>query len=107
MIKYFGNITAHWRAIGILVLLLALTWFAVLSPIAATFENQLQERDQSLRLLSAYKMAVASKAGLETELTRLRAQGQSTSGLVGGNSSALAAARLQSDIRMLVERNGG
>lgn len=97
----------RWRALGILVTLFVLIWVVFIGPIVTALEDQSQDLEQSLRLLSGYKNALESRPRLEADLTRFRLQGRSASGLIDGNSSALAAARLQSDIRMLVEQNGG
>lgn len=97
----------HVRALGILAAVVGVIWFTVFHPLVSTFEDQREARDQSLRLLSAYKTALAIRPSLETSLSQLQQQGRSASGLVEGNSPALAAARLQNDIRTIVESSGG
>lgn len=107
MTEFLRRLSGHWRAVGILALLIVFTWFAVVDPVVVAFDDQHEQRDRSLRLISAYKNIVESRPTLEAELATLEQQRRSASGLIEGDSAALAAARLQNEIRTIVERHGG
>lgn len=107
MSRVWQSMRRHGKALGILIAVLGFFGLAVVGPLVGAFVDQRDERDQYLKLLADYKSAIGNRAGLEAELAQLQQQGRSASGLVEGNSPALAAARLQNDIRTIVESNGG
>lgn len=101
------SLRSRLLAIGILAACLTIAWVILCAPILSRWQDQQEELERSTRLLSAYRTARASRPALEEKLRQLQQQGASTAGLVEGTSAALAAAKLQSDLRSIVEANAG
>ena len=89
--------------LGIALLLLVL----LAAPVVAAFSAQNSDIDKSLRQLGLYRAEIASKPALEAELAELDRQGASVPGVIGGDSTALAQAQLQSQIKAVVEAAQG
>lgn len=96
--------TAALAALGVTAILFA---FAVVAPVAAAFTAQSDEIDQALRQLGFYRAEIAAKPALEAELRALDERGASVPGVIEAPSTALAQAKLQSEIKALVEANRG
>lgn len=79
----------------------------VIVPIAAAFAAQDGEIADSLQQLGYFRAEIAAKPLLESELRALNEKGASVPGVVEGDSTALAQARLQSEVKALVEARGG
>jgi Type II secretion system (T2SS), protein M subtype b len=94
-------------ALGALAVALALIALLVVAPIAAAFSAQDDETNDALHQLGVYRAEIASKPALEAELNDLNRKGASVPGVVEGDSVALAQAALQSQIKSVVESNGG
>ena len=91
-------------ACGIVALLFLLV---VVTPVIAAFSAQSDEIDNSLRQLGFYRAEIASKPVLQAELKALNEKGASVTGVIDADSTAIAQAQLQSQIKSLVETNGG
>jgi Type II secretion system (T2SS), protein M subtype b len=96
--------TAALAALGLAALLFAVV---VIVPIWAAFAAQSDEMQESLRQLGFYRAEIASRPKLEAELAALNTQGASVPGVLPGDSTALAQAALQSQIKTLIEANKG
>jgi general secretion pathway protein M len=94
-------------ALGALAVGLVLIALLVVTPVVAAFSAQDDEIQDSLHQLSVYRAEIASKPALEAALNDLNRKGASVPGVVEGDSVALAQAALQSQIKALVEANGG
>jgi hypothetical protein len=91
-------------ALGIAV---ALALIVVGLPVAMLFAAQASDIHDSEDQIAAYQAEVGQRPQLEERLRALRQSAQSVPGLLTGSSAALAQAQLQSDMKGLIERNGG
>jgi hypothetical protein len=91
-------------AVGALLFLFAL---AIALPVAAMFEGQADDRDQALAQLAAYRAQEARRPALAARLAALQEGAKSVPGLLTASNAALAQAELQSDMKELIDRNGG
>jgi general secretion pathway protein M len=94
-------------AFSILIGLVALVWLGLLRPLAETLMGTSEEREHSVKLLSAYRHAVESRPLLEAQMETLKKQEATVPGIAVGSTSAVAAASLQSEIKRIIELNGG
>lgn len=94
-------------AVLILLTLVVLAWAIIIRPLVEAFGGQNADVKKSLRLLASYQALVAAQPHIEAELRDMRQRNASASGLVEGSTTALAAAKLQSDLKTIVESNGG
>lgn len=85
----------------------ALFAIVIVTPIAAAFSAQDDEIRDSLRQLGFYRAEIVAKPALETELRSLNEKGASVPGVIDAPSTAIAQAKLQSEIKALVEANQG
>ncbi len=101
--------SAKKRGLALLILagVLAIAWILVLRPLADIATGESEEGEHSLMLLSRYKALEDARPQVEAELRAMQQRNAAMSGLVEGNSAALAAAAVQSDIKAIVESNGG
>ena len=97
------------RGAALAALGLGAVLFAVLvvTPIAAAFSAQDDDIRDSLRQLGFYRAEIAAKPQLEAELKTLNAEGASVPGVIDAPSTAIAQAKLQGEIKAIVEANGG
>jgi predicted secreted protein len=102
--EFLKSRTAALIALGIAALLFVVV---VVTPVVAAFSAQDDETGDALHQLGVYRAEIASKPALEAELADLNRKGASVPGVVEGESTALAQARLQSDIKTIVESNKG
>jgi general secretion pathway protein M len=86
----------------VLVLLIA-----VVAPVAVSFTEQSDEIEQSRDQLAQYRALIASRPALEARLATIGRRDASMSGLLQGNSTALAAANMQELVTSMVHRHGG
>ncbi len=96
--------TAALAALGLAALVFAVV---VIVPIWAAFAAQGEETQEALHQLGFYRAEIASRPKLEAELAALNTQGASVPGVLPGDSTALAQAALQSQIKSLIESNKG
>src|SRR5436305_7706743 len=76
-------------------------------PLTAMFHAQAQDRDEALTQLQAYRAEEARRPALAARLAALRQGAQSVPGLLTATSAPLAQAQLQSEMKGLIDRNGG
>ena len=93
-----------YLALGALALLFLIV---VALPIAAMFRAQAEDRQQALAQLQAYRAEEARRPGLASRLAALQQGAKSVPGLLTASSAALAQAQLQSNMKELIDRNGG
>jgi hypothetical protein len=79
----------------------------VVAPVAAAFAAQDGEIQEGLRQLGFYRAEIAAKPALEAQLRSLNDRGASVPGVIDAPSTAIAQAKLQSEIKALVEANQG
>lgn len=94
-------------ALAALATAIALGALIVAVPVWAAFSAQNGEIADSLRQLGQYRAEIAARPALEAELRALNEKGASVPGVVEGESTPLAQAKLQSEIKALIEANGG
>lgn len=94
-------------AMAILIGILIVLVMAVAVPVAGSFAEQSDEIEQSKSLLAAYRAEIAARPALEARLAALGRREASTSGLLRGDSTALAAANMQGLVTALVHQHGG
>jgi hypothetical protein len=95
-------------ALGILVLVIAVTWLGVIAPISDAFAEQADDIAQSHRMLEAYTRRIAMRPIIEAKLAEIKAnQAIAATGLVEGASAELAAANIQSTVKALIESGAG
>lgn len=93
-----------YLALGALALLFLVV---VALPVAAMFRAQAEDRQQALAQLEAYRTEEARRPGLASRLAALQQGAKSVPGLLTASSPALAQAQLQSDMKEMIDRNGG
>jgi len=76
-------------------------------PLAAMFRAQAEDREEALAQLEAYRAEEARRPALQARLAALQEGAKSVPGLLTATSAALAQARLQSEMKELIDRNGG
>lgn len=86
---------------------IALIAIAIGLPAFMLFSAQAADIRDSENQIAAYQAEVAQRPELEARLHALQQSAQSVPGLLAGQSAALAQAQLQSDMKQLIERNGG
>ncbi len=96
--------TRTFAILGTAVLVAAL---AAVVPIVHLFATQQASIAQSARLLALYDAELHQRPELELQLASLKQREASAAGLLTGASEPLAAARMQSLVKAVIERNGG
>jgi hypothetical protein len=93
-------------ALGILALVIAAIYLAILSPVLAFYESNAQRLEQRRELVRRDRNAVNDLPRLRA-LAKERAKGAGGDDLLlTGASDAIAAAALQSNLKDMVEENG-
>ncbi len=104
-------ISQRMKQRGLALLLLAgaivLAWIVILGPLANILFGESEDIEHSLALLSRYEALAEARPQVEAELQAMQQRNATMSGLIEGNSVALAAAQMQSDVKTIVENNGG
>jgi len=91
-------------AVGVVAFL----FFALIAvPLALMFRSQAEDRDEALAQLQAYRVEEARRPALQARLSALQEGAKSVPGLLTAASAALAQAQLQSDMKTLIDSNGG
>jgi hypothetical protein len=91
-------------AIGSLALLFLVL---IALPLAAMFRSQAEDRAGALAQLEAYRAEEARRPALQARLAALQVGAKSVPGLLTAASAALAQAQLQSEMKNLIDQNGG
>lgn len=101
------NGPAQRRAVALAILagVVALMAAAVAVPVTAVMTNRQDRVDVTLEALAANRKLAAARPHLEQELLILRQS--SPPGFVEAGSAAQAAAFLQTEVKSVIERNGG
>jgi Type II secretion system (T2SS), protein M subtype b len=94
-------------ALAILAAAMAVALLSVIIPVQRVVEAQQETMRQSLKLLAAYRKAAAERQGLERNLKEIRAAPGAVAGLVDGATTPLAAAKMQSEVKRIIEAHGG
>lgn len=102
--EYLQGRRGAFIALGVAVVLVLIV---IGLPIALLFVGQMQDIRESKRAIADYQVEIAQRPQLEDRLEALRQSAQSVPGLLTGSNAALAQAQLQSDVKGLIERNGG
>lgn len=94
-------------ALAILAGILILAGLVIVWPFWQSFAEREVALAQAYRTIGRFEAAIARRHQVQARVVALKAGGLGASGLYEGASAALAGARLQNDIRMIVEANGG
>lgn len=95
------------RPLAVLAGTLAVLLLVVLIPLFVLLAGQSDEVVQARADLAASRAQIAARPRLQAELAALERQESQTGALLGGTSTALAAASMQSLVKELVEHHGG
>jgi general secretion pathway protein M len=97
------------RGLALLILagVIAIVWIVILGPLADILFGESEDVERSLDLLAHYEALAEARPQVQAELQAMQQRNAAMSGLVEGSSAALAAAVVQSDVKVIVERNGG
>jgi hypothetical protein len=76
-------------------------------PLAVMFRSQASDREQAMSQLQTYQAEEARRPALAARLAALQEGAKSVPGLLTGTSAALAQAQLQSEMKELIDKNGG
>lgn len=83
-------------------------WLLLAQPLLSALTGHSgEEQEKSLQLLARYDAVIAQKAALEAHLKSLGSAADDQTGLVVGQTAAVAAASLQGELRTLIEAAGG
>jgi general secretion pathway protein M len=94
-------------ALGLLVLVIALAWIILVSPIRADFDAQQTRIQRGTELLQRYEKALDNEPNLRAEIEELRKNDGSPDPFLKGDSSQIIAANLQNQIQTLVAGEPG
>ena len=94
-------------ALAILGAIPSAIWLGCVDPLWQRWTERTEAEARSTRLLAAFTQTINSLPLLEAQLKKLQQDEQSNAGLVTGNSSSLAGAALQAEIKRIVESKGG
>jgi general secretion pathway protein M len=99
-----------WRRVLALLILagvVAVAWVVLIGPLANILFGESDDVKHSLAVLARYEALAEARPQVQADLQAMQQRYAAISGLVEGNSTALAAAQVQSDVKSIVERNGG
>ena len=102
-----GTMMRRALALAILVAIPLVIWLAIIDPIWQSWVDAEETEGRSLELIADFRQAGAMRPALEAELKAVETSGKTLPGFVTGNTPALAAASLQSDIKRIIESKGG
>lgn len=80
---------------------------AIALPVSILFRGQAEDQKEALAQLAAYRRQEAQRPALAAQLAALREGAKSVPGLLDASSAALAQAQLQSEIKDLIDKDGG
>ncbi len=107
MIAISQQIKSRGLALLILAGALVLVWIIFLGPLTNILFGESNDVEHSLDQLAHYEGLADARPHVEAELKEMQQRNATMSGLVEGNSAALAAAQVQSEVKAIVDRNGG
>jgi len=102
-----GKLKGRRPALTAFTLALTLALLLIAAPIVSLFAAQGDDIDDALQRLALYRAEISSRSALEAQLDELRSRAASEPGLIKSDSSALAAAQIQSAMKTIVENNQG
>jgi hypothetical protein len=102
--EYLHGRRGAFIALGVAVVLVLIV---VGLPITMLFAAQAHDIRESEETIAEYQTEIGQRPQLEERLEALRQSAQSVPGLLTGTNAALAQAQLQSDVKGLIEHNGG
>ena len=76
-------------------------------PVVALFRGQAADRKEALAQLAEYRAQEGQRPALAAQLAALREGAKTVPGLLNASSAALAQAQLQSEMKDLIDKNGG
>jgi hypothetical protein len=94
-------------ALAILIGVLAALWSGLVGPLLNVGREHEDYVAKQQKLLTGYRKLASTGASLQTQLDALRASQEREAGFLDGATVALAAAKLQSDLKRLIEASGG
>jgi hypothetical protein len=94
-------------AVAALCLVIAIFALVVVTPVVAAFSAQADDIGDLLQQLGLYRAEIASKPALQAQLAELDREGANVPGVIEGDSTALAQAQLQQQIKTIIEANQG
>lgn len=94
-------------AVGILVLLVALTYWVVVEPLVGWYAARGEEIERQRALIGRLERAIAEQPQLEARLAAMRASGATVDALLKGDSDAVAGAELLATLKGMVAQSGG
>jgi general secretion pathway protein M len=94
-------------ALVILLVMVGIVWGGIVGPVVDAWQARSDHREQSLRLLGAYRRATESVPALKAEVADLQQRDRTQHGLLEGASVPLIGAKLQNDIKRIVEAQAG
>ena len=94
-------------ALGLLVVVIAIAWLAIVEPIRLAFDTQEARIVRAAQLMERYENALDDEANLRGEIERLRRSDGSPDPFLKGESSQIIAAKLQNQIQTLVAGEPG
>ncbi len=102
--NFFRTRTGVYVSLGLGIVVFALV---IVTPVVAAFAAQNGDIDDMLQQLGSYRAEIAAKPALKAQLAELDRQGATVPGVIEGDTTALAQAQLQRQIKTLVETNQG
>jgi predicted secreted protein len=102
--KFFRTRTGLYTAFGLGIVGFVLV---VVTPVTAAFWAQNGDIDDMLQQLGSYRAEIAAQPALQAQLAELDRQGATVPGVIEGDTTSLAEAQLQRQIKTLVEENQG
>ena len=101
---FFRTRTGVYTALGLGIAAFALV---IVTPVVAAFAAQNGDIDDMLQQLGSYRAEIAAKPALQAQLAELDRQGATVPGVIEGDTTSLAQAQLQRQIKAVVEANQG
>jgi len=103
----YRSILRRALALAILAAIPLVLWLAVIGPMWDSLDGSGETEARSLKLVANLRQMAALRPVLETERKALEARGKALPGYIAGNTPALAAATVQSEVKRIVESRGG
>jgi hypothetical protein len=94
-------------ALAILAAIPLTLWHAIIDPIWQSWADSDETEARSLQLIADFRQTAATRPALEARFKEVEVRGKTLPGFVTGNTPALAAATLQSEIKRIIESKGG
>lgn len=94
-------------ALALLIFVVWCTWLFLINPVVAAWWSDDEYWDRSIRLLTGYSRNGAAQPALQDTFAKLQQSIASQPGYFQGGDVNVAAAKLQSDVKRLVEAGSG